>query len=102
MPKRPHYIEPKSPPSSYAIAGVLEGERGAWGKVLVGTAQRSAFLAPGLALAGVRGERLVSASLLGSLSITASLFVLYAGRRGRKHVRRPAPSRRARSRRRSA
>ncbi len=80
--KRSKYIEKKSPPSSYAIAGVLEGEPGSMGRVIIGTLQRSLFLAPGLGLSGLRGEQLVRAALLGSASITASLFGLYTLRRG--------------------
>jgi len=71
------YLAPKSPPSSYAVAGVLEGERGAWGRVLTGTLQRSLFIAPGLAAAGVRDEQLVRGSLFSSLSITGFIFVTY-------------------------
>lgn len=82
MKRRNPYIEKKSPPSSYAIAGVLEGEPGSVGRVIFGTLQRSLFLAPGLGLAGLRGEQLVRSALLASASITGCLFGLYTLRRG--------------------
>ncbi|MFQ5339938.1 MAG: class I SAM-dependent methyltransferase [Anaerolineae bacterium] len=59
MKRRPPYVEKDSPPSSYAVAAALEKRPDAWGKVSSGTLQRALFLAPGLALAGVRGEQLV-------------------------------------------
>ena len=71
------YIRPKSPPSSYAVAGTLEGERGAWGRVFIGTLQRSLFIAPGLAMAGVRGNQLVKGSLYSSATITGFIFITY-------------------------
>jgi hypothetical protein len=71
------YLAPKSPPSSYAVAGVLEGERGAWNRVAFGTLQRSLFIAPGLAMAGIRGGELVKGSLYSSLSITGFIFLTY-------------------------
>lgn len=83
---RRRYLERGSPPSSYAVAAALEGEPGSWGRVLVGTLQRSLFLAPGIALAGVRGEQLVKAALLGSAGITGVLFAIYSLRRG-GHIR---------------
>jgi hypothetical protein len=74
-------ISPESPPSSYAIAGVLNGEDGAWGRVMTGSLQRSIFIAPGLLLAGIRGTRVITGSLLASASITAWLFAYYANQR---------------------
>ena len=79
--KRRKYIEKGSPPSSYAIAAALDKEPGSTGKVIMGTLMRSMFIAPGLGLSGLRGESLVRAALLGSASITASLFGLYTLRR---------------------
>ena len=70
-----------SPPSTYAIARVYEGDPGGWPAVAFGTLQRSLFLLPGLWVAGVRGQRFWLGGLLGSASITASLFVLYGLRR---------------------
>ena len=64
------------------MAAALEGEPGALGRVLIGTLQRSLFIAPGIALAGIRGEQLVKAALLGSAGVTGWLFLLYSLRRG--------------------
>lgn len=82
MKRKYSYIEPKAPPSSYAIAAALEGEPGALGRVFFGTLQRSVFIVPGLLLAGLRGEPLVRTALLASTSITYCFFGLYALRRG--------------------
>ena len=75
------YIHPGSPPSSYAVAGVLEGKPGAWGQVALGTAQRAMFILPGLAIAGARGRALWLGAFLGSVGITTALFGFYAARR---------------------
>lgn len=75
------FVEPGSPPTSYAVAGVLNGEPGAWGRVAWGVLERSVFIAPGLYLAGVRGKTLATGSLLASASITTWLFALYGIRR---------------------
>jgi hypothetical protein len=75
------YIERDSPPTSYDVAAVLENQPGGWGRVATGTAQRALFLVPGIALAGVRGGQLAGAALLGSMTITAWLFLLYSLRR---------------------
>lgn len=75
------YVDPNSPPSSYAVAAVYEGEPGSWAKVATATAMRAFFICPGLAIAGVRGRQLVYGSLLGSCGITAALFALYGLKR---------------------
>jgi hypothetical protein len=85
------YVEKDSPPSSYAVAAALEKRPGAWGKVASGTLQRALFLAPGLALAGVRGDQLVKGAVLGSMGITVWLFFLYSLRR-RGYVKVWAPA----------
>lgn len=72
-------IERGSPPSTYAILALLEGEEGAFWRVVWGTLQRSAFIAPGLFLVGVRKPaKLVGYSLAASTSITACLIGYYA------------------------
>lgn len=91
MKRRPPYVEKHSPPSSYAVAAALEKRSGAWGKVASGTLQRALFLAPGLALAGVRGDQLIKGAFLGSVGITTWLFILY-GLRRKGHVRSWAPA----------
>ena len=75
------YIEKGSPPSSYAVAAVLEKEPGSTGRVIMGTLMRSLFIIPGLGFSGLRGEQLVKSALLASASITGSLFGLYTLRR---------------------
>jgi hypothetical protein len=77
----PAYIEQQSPPNSYAIAGALDGEPGAWGRVLLVTALRAFCIAPGLYLGGVRGRQIVTGSAMAAITITGSLFALYAAKR---------------------
>lgn len=77
-------IPPKSPPSTYAIAAAVDGEPGAWWRVLGVTSKRLALIVPGLYLAGLRGPKLVKASLSTTTTITLGLLALYAlqGKRG--------------------
>ena len=75
------YVEPDAPPSSYPVAAVLEGEPGGWPGVILGTVKRSVFIAPGLALAGIRGKKLVLGSVYSSAVVTAWLFALYLARK---------------------
>jgi hypothetical protein len=75
------YLQPGSPPSSYAVAAVLEGEPGGWGKVAIGTAQRAMFIVPGIAIAGGRGKTLWLGAVLGSVGITLMLFAFYGAQR---------------------
>lgn len=64
-------------PSSDSVQSAIRGESGALGKVVVSTALRSLFIMPGMAIAGVRGTKLVVGSLLSSATITAMLFLFY-------------------------
>lgn len=75
------YTEKDAPPTVYAVSRVIEGDRGGWPKVITGALQRSLFIAPGLALAGIRGEKLLKGSLYGSAAVTGFLFVMYALRK---------------------
>jgi hypothetical protein len=70
-------VKPDSPPTSYAIARLIKGEPEALKDTAIGILQRSFFIFPGLYLAGVNPRKLVQASLIGSVSITASLILLY-------------------------
>ncbi len=71
-------VERGSPPTTYAILAMLEGEPGAEGRVVYGALQRSLFIAPGLYLAGVREpSKLICYSLSASASITACLIGYY-------------------------
>lgn len=75
------YVGAGSPPSSYAIADVFEGKPGAWGRTTIGTGQRSLFILPGLWVAGIRGPKLFTGAVAGSVCITLALFGFYALRR---------------------
>lgn len=77
----PSYVAPQAPPSSYAIAALLEGEPNALDRVVRLTLKRVLFIAPGLFLAGRRGENLVKESLAASASITVLLTFYYADKR---------------------
>jgi hypothetical protein len=73
-----------APPSTYAIQALLEGQKGALLRVGQTTLTRTAFIAPGLYLAGLRGRDLVRATAYASLSITAGLVLYYAWGRPKK------------------
>jgi len=75
------YVEPQSPPSSYAIAAALEGEPGAWGRVIGVTLARALFIVPGLYLGGIRGRKILTGSLMAATTITGALFILYGLKR---------------------
>lgn len=66
------------PVSTYAINAALGGEQGAWKRVAVLTALRSAMMLPGLWLAGIRGWRLFGAAFLASTTMTGALIGYYA------------------------
>jgi len=65
-------------PSSESVNAVLDGQPNGWTKVAMSTALRAILIAPGMALSGARGWRLVSSSLLSSATITAFLFIFYS------------------------
>ena len=60
-----------SPPTSYAAHAVLSGKGGALAAFAGLTLLRSLLIAPGLALAGIRGKQLLYGSLAGSGVISA-------------------------------
>jgi hypothetical protein len=71
-----------SPPTSYAAYAVVTGERGALLRFAGFTLLRSLIIAPGVALAGVRGRQLVWGSLAASGVISAAaLGYAYASRK---------------------
>lgn len=71
-----------SPPSSYAAASCARGDAGALPRMFGLTLLRALLIAPGVAMAGVRGKQLVYGSLAGSGLITVSaLLYAWAGRR---------------------
>ena len=62
-------------PSSTAVGEVLGGEPGGVFHLLTSTVLRAFLIAPGVALGGARGGRLIAGSLVGSLGITTMLFL---------------------------
>lgn len=73
-------IEPKSPPSTYAIAALVDGEQGALLRVAELTAVRAAMIGVGLWFAGLRHRQLVAASASASLAVTVILGLDYRAR----------------------
>jgi hypothetical protein len=71
-----------SPPSTYAIASMLNREPGAVGRVAALTIQRAIWIGLGLYLAGIRGSRVKRGALFASATLTT---VIAAGfiRKGR-------------------
>ena len=71
-----------SPPSSYAVQALLEGEPGSVGRVLEATLLRTVFVLPGLYFATpYRGRRLLGVAIACSGSITLSLILYYGLRK---------------------
>lgn len=60
-----------SPPTSYAAYGVVTGQPGAILRMTAFTLLRSLILAPGLAIAGIRGRTLILSSVAGSVTMTS-------------------------------
>lgn len=73
-------IEADSPPSTYAIAALVDGEQGAWLRVTELTLIRAAMIGVGLWFAGLRHRQLVSAAVAGSAAVTGILALDYRGR----------------------
>lgn len=61
-----------SPPSSYAAYALADGERGALLRFAGLTVLRALLIAPGVALAGARGQKLILGSLAGSAVISVA------------------------------
>lgn len=78
---KPLYVEAHAPPSSYAIADAIEGKPGAWPRVAGLTAVRTAFILPGLLLAGIRGKQALTGATYGSVGISLYLLALYGSRK---------------------
>lgn len=64
-------------PSSVSVKSALRGEPHGVARVVVSTALRALLIAPGVAVGGARGARLVAGSLIGSIGITGFLFAWY-------------------------
>ena len=80
-PRNQIVVEAESPPSAYAIADLVEKKPGAAGRTFVLTLQRSLLIAPGLAVAGLRGEKLAVASVYASVGVTLALLFVYSMRK---------------------
>jgi hypothetical protein len=74
-------LAPNAPPSDYAIADLVNGVPGAGWRVAGLTLLRSLIIAPGLALMGMRGSKLVASSLAASGTVSASMTIMYAVRK---------------------
>lgn len=81
MASSPLYVEDNAPPSSYAIADMIEGKPGSLSRVVKLTAVRSLFLVPGLYVAGVRGPTLLKGAAWGSVGLSLYLLGLYTSRK---------------------
>jgi len=77
-----------SPPTSYAAHAVLQGNRGSIFAFAGLTLLRSLLIAPGLALAGIRGKKLFYGSLAGSgvISGVALAYVFMLDRKKKLEV----------------
>jgi hypothetical protein len=77
-----------SPPTSYAAHAVLQGNRGSVLAFAGLTLLRSLLIAPGLAIAGIRGKKLFYGSLAGSgvISGVALAYVYMLDRKKKLEV----------------
>ena len=75
-------VAPKSPPSTYEIAALLDGEQGAGWRVASLTMQRALIIGTGLWLAGIRDRKLVVGSLTASVTVTFWIMGLYLLKKG--------------------
>jgi hypothetical protein len=75
---KPVLVKKGSPPSSYAIADLVDGKPGSLGRTVSLTAQRAAFIVPGLYVAGIRWPKLATGAIYGSIGITLWILGLYS------------------------
>lgn len=76
------HIPAGSPPTSYAAHAVVTGQSGALLRFVGFTLLRSLLIAPGIAIAGIRGKQLLWGSLAASGAISAaSLGYAYVSRK---------------------
>lgn len=84
---RPPGVEEAAPPSTYAVAAVLDGHEGAAIKLIGLTALRSVFIVPGIYIATrmtgakLSGGQVVAASLASSCTISAGMLAWYGLKR---------------------
>ena len=83
MPERDR-IPAGSPPSTYAIADMVNRKPGAVGRVAALTIQRAIWIGLGLYLAGIRGSKVKRGAFFASATLTG---VIAAGfiKKGRKN-----------------
>lgn len=78
-------VEDSAPPSTYAVAAVLQGQRGSIPRMMALTVARGTAILPALWIAGKvlkipelkMGWKLVGASMAASTGITLSMIVWY-------------------------
>ena len=70
-------VKPQSPPSSYAVADLLNRRAGAVAKVATLTLKRSFFIGTGLYIAGIKDEDIARGALVASATITAWIIAAY-------------------------
>ena len=82
-----------SPPSSYAAYAVVNGERGALLRFVGLTLLRGLIIAPGMALAGVKGKQLLlgAAAASGLISSSALVYCWYGYRASNPKAVAPLP-----------
>lgn len=76
-------VEDRSPPSTYAIAEMLDGTPGGVFRTLELTVLRAFFIGTGLYVSGLRGSPLLRGALLGSAGVTAWIILDYSAQRRR-------------------
>jgi len=69
MPAADH-IATGSPPSSYAIADLIDQKPGSLGRVAALTFNRAIWIGIGLYLGGIRGQKLKQAAFIASATLT--------------------------------
>ena len=80
-------VQEQSPPSSYAVASMLDGERGAWVRLMGLTLLRGCFIIPGLWVASkllriyLEPMQLLGLSFAGSATISGGMVGYYAIRK---------------------
>lgn len=70
-------VQSQSPPSTYAIAALLDGEKQSGMRVLGLTLERAFFIGTGLYVAGFRGQELMRGALSASTAITGWIVADY-------------------------
>jgi len=73
------FVERESPPTSYAIAALLNGEPDGPFRLVKGILQRTIFIAPGLWVSGIREpKQLLLSTIVTSTSVSLFLIAFFA------------------------